>query len=356
MTGANLYLRPLGFLYGAAAKAAIGAGQAGALAGGPIAFGLVEVIEGAAGQATRRIHSFADLSLSNEAGVRTGLDRLMAPRPPLAGLTFERPLLMGVVNVTPDSFSDGGLYDRTEDAVAHAAALASEGADIVDIGGESTRPGADPVPPEEELARVAPVLAQLRGLAARLSIDTRRPAVMRAAAAAGVHLINDVSALTHDPASLEAARDSGLPVILMHAQGDPKTMQERPSYADVQIEVFDYLAERIAACEAAGIPRSRLIADPGIGFGKTLEHNLDLLAGIGLLHGLGVPLCVGTSRKAFIGRLTGETEPARRVFGSVASALACAAQGAQILRVHDVAQTRQALSVWQPVVHGAAGA
>jgi dihydropteroate synthase len=255
---------------------------------------------------------------------------------------------MGVVNVTPDSFADGGRYLAPEAAVAHAFELDAEGADILDIGGESTRPGAQPVGVEEEWGRVGPVIAALAAKArARLSIDTRHAEVMRRAARAGVHLINDVSALSHDPASLETAAESGLPVVLMHAQGDPRTMQVKPTYADVVLDVCDYLAARIEACEAAGIPRARLIVDPGIGFGKTLAHNLALLGSLSLLHGLGCAILLGASRKSFIGRLTGTADPDDRLPGSIAAALIGAAQGVQVLRVHDVAATRQALALWE---------
>ena len=207
---------------------------------------------------------------------------------------------MGIVNVTPDSFSDGGLYDTTEGAIVHAAELAKDGADIVDVGGESTRPGSDAVEEGEELSRVIPVLEGLAGLHAAVSIDTRKASVARAAAKAGAKIFNDVSALTYDHESLAAAAETGLSVILMHAKGEPKTMQDDPRYDDVALEVYDYLAERIEAAEAAGIDRSRIAADPGIGFGKTLAHTLTLLANLSLLHGLGVPLLVGASRKRFI--------------------------------------------------------
>ena len=212
---------------------------------------------------------------------------MTAPRPPFAGLSLTRPLIMGIVNVTPDSFSDGGLYDTTEGAIVHAAELAKEGADIVDVGGESTRPGSDAVEEGEELSRVIPVLEGLAGLHAAISIDTRKARVARAAAKAGAKIFNDVSALTYDRESLAAAAETGLSVILMHAKGEPKTMQDDPRYDDVALEVYDYLAERIEAAEAAGIDRSRIAVDPGIGFGKTLAHTLTLLANLSLLHGLG---------------------------------------------------------------------
>jgi dihydropteroate synthase len=278
---------------------------------------------------------------------------LTAPRPALAGLALDRPRLMGIVNVTPDSFSDGNLFADPGAAIAHALALEAEGADILDIGAESTRPGAQPVSLEEEWRRLQPVLAGLlTATRAPISLDTRKPEVMHRAAGLGVHLINDVSALTWDAESLRVAAETGLPVVLMHAQGDPRTMQANPTYDDVLLDVYDWLEHRIDACVAAGIGRERLIIDPGIGFGKTLNHNLELMAGLSLFHGLGCPVLLGASRKAFIGALTGVKTAAERVTGSVAAALAGAAQGAQLLRVHDVAATRQALAVWEAVTAG----
>jgi dihydropteroate synthase len=253
---------------------------------------------------------------------------------------------MGIVNVTPDSFSDGGEHAQTESAIAHGRALAAAGASILDVGGESTRPYSEPTPEDVELARAAPVIEELASGGAIVSIDTRKPAVMRAAAAAGAAILNDVAALDYSPESLPTARDLGLPVVLMHAQGDPKTMQVDPRYDDVALDIFDWLEARLSACEAAGIPRDRLIADPGVGFGKTHAQNLELLASLTLFHGLGVPLLVGASRKGFIGKLTGEPEAGRRVVGSVGAAIAAAMQGVQILRVHDVAETASALAVW----------
>jgi len=262
---------------------------------------------------------------------------------------------MGIVNVTPDSFSDGGRHAETARAVAHAHRLVEEGADFLDIGGESTRPGSDAVPVEEELRRVLPVLEALVGnTEARISVDTRKPEVMRRAAEAGAHMLNDVSALQYQPESLAVAFDTGLPVVLMHAAGDPKTMQNDPHYENVVLDVFDALAARIEACEKAGIPRNRIVVDPGLGFGKTLNHNIDILAHLSILHALGAPILLGASRKSMIGRLTGATDPADRVPGSIAAALAGITQGASILRVHDVAATRQALSVWEAISHGAA--
>jgi dihydropteroate synthase len=255
---------------------------------------------------------------------------------------------MGIVNVTPDSFSDGGRRLDPEAAVAHGLRLEAEGADILDIGGESTRPGAEPVGIEEELRRVIPVVAALAAQAhVPVSIDTRNAEVMHHAAEAGARIVNDVAALGHDPDALRVAAETGLPVVLMHAQGDPRTMQLDPRYDDVVLDVYDWLEARIAVCEAAGIPRTRLVVDPGIGFGKTLAHNLALIASLSIFHGLGCAILLGASRKSFIGRLAGGAGPDRRLPGSLAAALIGAAQGVQALRVHDVAATRQALAVWE---------
>jgi dihydropteroate synthase len=267
-------------------------------------------------------------------------DRLCAPRPALAGLALDRPRLMGILNVTPDSFSDGGRHLVPEAAVAAARAMA---ADLVDVGGESTRPGAAEVPEAEEIARVVPVVAALRGAA--VSVDTRKAAVAAAALAAGAAVVNDVSALTHDPALAGVVARAGVPVVLMHAQGTPATMQDDPRYGDVVVEVYQWLEARIEAAVAAGIARDRIVVDPGIGFGKTLAHNLALVRGLSVFHGLGCPVLLGASRKRFIGTLAAEPVADRRGPGSVAVALEAVAQGVQVLRVHDVGETRQALAV-----------
>lgn len=271
-------------------------------------------------------------------------------RRPLAGLSLDRPRLMGVVNVTPDSFSDGGTLADAAAGVAHGLALVEAGADLLDIGGESTRPGAEPVGPAEELDRVMPVIAGLRaaGCPVPISIDTRKAAVAEAALAAGAAMVNDVSALTHDRACPAVARKAAA-VCLMHAQGDPRTMQENPRYGDVLLDVYDFLEMRIAAAEAAGIPRARIAVDPGIGFGKTIEHNLALLRRLSLFHSLGAAVLLGVSRKRFIGTIARVNEARARAPGSVAAGLVGLAQGVQILRVHDVSATRQALDVWRAI-------
>ncbi len=264
-------------------------------------------------------------------------------------LTLDRCRVMGIVNVTPDSFSDGGAHDSTEAAVAHGLQLVEAGADLLDIGGESTRPGAGEVPVEEELRRVVPVI---EALAARvqvpISIDTSKPEVMRAAVAAGAGMINDVQALRREGA-LEAAAASDAAVVLMHMQGEPRTMQVEPRYDDVVGEVHRFLAERIFACEMAGIDRKKLVVDPGYGFGKTLAHNLELLARQARLGELGVPVLAGMSRKRMLGELTGREAPLARVHASVAAHLVAAQNGARIVRVHDVAATVDALKVWEAV-------
>jgi len=264
-------------------------------------------------------------------------------------LALDRPRVMGIVNVTPDSFSDGGVHFDLDAAVAHGLALAEQGADILDIGGESTRPGADEVPPEEELRRTIPVIERLaRETGLPLSIDTSRPEVMRAAVAAGAGMVNDVYALRREGA-LEAAAGLGVPVVLMHMLGEPRSMQDSPQYDDVVGEVHRFLAERIFAAEMAGIDRRRIVVDPGFGFGKTTAHNLALLAQFDRFAELGVPVLAGLSRKRSIGEITGRKLPRERVAGSVAAHLVAAQRGAKIVRVHDVAQTVDALKVWAAV-------
>jgi dihydropteroate synthase len=257
---------------------------------------------------------------------------------------------MGVLNVTPDSFSDGGRFVRLEAAIERGLAMVSEGAAFIDVGGESTRPGADPVSLEEELARVLPVVRALSAQAAVISIDTSKPEVMAQAAAAGAGLINDVRA-RRAPGALAAARDSGCAVCLMHMQGEPRTMQESPAYGDVVAEVAQFLGARLAAARAAGIRDDRLVIDPGFGFGKTLQHNLTLLRGLPALSGLGVPLLAGLSRKSMAGTLTGRAA-GERLYGSLALAVIAALKGARIIRAHDVAATVDALKVVAAVEGG----
>ena len=253
-------------------------------------------------------------------------------RPELPGLALGVPAVMGVVNVTPDSFSDGGRFADTASAIAQGEALVAAGADMLDIGGESTRPGAEATPDAEELQRVIPVIEGLVQHRVPISIDTRKTAVMRGAAEAGAVMVNDVTALRHDPEATATACVLGLPVMLMHSAGDPKTMQDNPVYDDVALDVFDALAERVAVCADAGIARDGIVIDPGIGFGKTFAHNHEILRNLTLYHGLGLRLALGVSRKAFIGALSGEKVAGKRVAGSVAAALVGVAQGVHILQ------------------------
>ena len=262
-------------------------------------------------------------------------------------LSLDRPLIMGIVNVTPDSFSDGGRLDTTATAVDHALKLAEQGADILDVGGESTRPGAAFVPPDEEMRRVLPVIAALASRGRVVSVDTRKPAVMRAALEAGAAMVNDVMAL-REPGALEAVAASQAAVCLMHMQGEPQTMQQAPQYDDVVVEVRKFLQERVAACEAAGISRERIVVDPGFGFGKTLAHNLALLKHLQVLTQLGVPLLAGMSRKSMLGALSGR-EVGEREFAGVAAHLLAVARGARIVRVHNVTAMRDALAIWNAV-------
>ena len=304
------------------------------LAGGWLRFSRLERLE--RGGVPPRI-------LSADAAPPEVLSALTAPRAPVMGVGLDRPSVMGIVNATPDSFSDGGTYD----GIAHGRALIAQGADVLDIGGESTRPGAADVTEAEEIARVVPVIAALSE--APISVDTRKAQVARAALDAGAGLVNDVSGFDFDPALAQLVASTGVPVCLMHAQGVPATMQDQPSYDDVLLDVYDALAARIARAEAAGIPRARILVDPGIGFGKTLDHNLAILNRISLFHGLGCAILLGVSRKRFIGEVAADPTPRERMPGTLGVTLASVGQGVQMHRVHDVAATVQGLAVWRAV-------
>ena len=274
-------------------------------------------------------------------------DRLTGVRASLAGLSFDRPRIMGILNVTPDSFSDGGLHNDLNAAVAQAQLMAQD-ADILDIGGESTRPGSEAVPVEEEIRRTVPVILALRdaGMTLPISIDTRKAVVAEAALDAGADLINDVSAFAFDPELADLAAERGVPVCLMHSKHDPATMQNDPRYDDVLVEVLDSLAERVEFAMSRGVKRDNIVVDPGIGFAKTLEHNLTLLGGLTAFHDFGLPVLLGASRKRFIGTIGGAETALDRMPGSVAVALQGVAQAMQILRVHDVVETAQAVRLW----------
>lgn len=281
------------------------------------------------------------------------LDRLTAPRPPIAGIDLSAPRLMGILNVTPDSFSDGGEHFDPEAALVHTRQMIRDGAAIIDVGGESTRPGAAEIPVEEEIRRTTPVIEAIRGeWDIPISIDTRKSPVARAAHAAGATLVNDVAGFTFDAALAPFCAEAGLPICVMHAQGTPEIMQVDPRYDNVALDIFDYLSSRVSALSRIGIPRERIVIDPGIGFGKTLDHNLTLLQNLSLFHGLGCPVLLGASRKRFIGILGGTEDARNRAPGSIAVALAGVAQGIQLLRIHDVGETAEALRLWQASVFG----
>ncbi|MDG1997508.1 MAG: dihydropteroate synthase [Amylibacter sp.] len=277
------------------------------------------------------------------------LCNLVNRRDMVCGLGMDAPRIMGILNVTPDSFSDGGLHNNFEGAIWRGFEMAQNGADILDIGGESTRPRAAFVPSSEEIARTVPIIEGLRarGIGVPISIDTRKANVAAAALAAGANMFNDVTAFTYDDASAEVAASSEATVCLMHAKGDPKTMQDNPIYDNVLLDVFDHLAARVAYAERHGIPRSRIVLDVGIGFGKTIDHNMELIRRISLFHALGCVILLGVSRKRFIGVIGDAPEPADRVAGSIALGLEGLRQGVHILRVHDVVETKQAISLWQ---------
>ena len=348
----RIYLRPTGFV-----DAPFGYdGQVLRLAGGLCFFAGFELIEVRDGQRVRQtllpveaidshINSLPTEMAEQALGI---LGRLTGPRAPLKvgprNIPLDQPQVMAILNVTPDSFSDGGAH---ADPAGVGLDMLRTGAALIDVGGESTRPGAKPIWEGDEIERVRPVIQLLAAGGAAVSIDTRKGAVMEAALEAGAGLVNDVSALTWDDRALDTVARRGCPVVLMHHQGNPETMQHDPRYGDVLIEVYDWLEARIEAAEAAGVERLNILIDPGIGFGKTLRHNLAILNGLSLFHGLGCPIVLGASRKRSIGALSQEAPVDQRLGGSVALAVLGAAQGVQLLRVHDVFETVQALRVWR---------
>ena len=356
-----LILRPIGLLAGSTAREAIAAGRARQLAGGPLAFTAAEVFlrQGDELEIVGSVLTAIEEWAAAEGGatataVATQLSALASERPSVAGLSMDSPRVMGVINVTPDSFYDGGRLPTTTAAVEHGRLLRDAGADILDIGGESTRPGSGSVTEQEEMDRILPVIERLAADGALVSADTRRATVMRAACAAGARIINDVSALT-EPGAMSAVAETGAAVVLMHMQGAPRTMQDDPSYDHAPYEVLRFLTDRINSCEAAGIERGAIMVDPGIGFGKTVAHNLQIFEQLALFQTTGCSVMVGASRKSFIAAVSGCDDANDRLPGSLAAAIIAASQGVQLHRVHDVAATRQALSVVQAVGEPAEG-
>ena len=348
----SIYLRPTAFV-----DAPFGLdGEVARLAGTMVWFSAVEIVTLERGART-------GLSLVPVARIDEALDRLgpeaarawaniVAPRPALQlgprTIRLDQPQVMAILNVTPDSFSDGGRFDAPERAIDAGYEMAAAGAALIDVGGESTRPGAKPVWEQDEADRVVPVVRGLAASGNAVSIDSRKALVMEAALAAGAGLVNDVSALTFDDRAAASVARAGCPVVLMHHQGPPETMQQAPTYdRPVAFAVYDWLAERIDAATAAGIDRGRIVVDPGIGFGKTVQHNLELINQLALFHGLGCPILLGASRKRMIGALAGEAPADRRLPGSLALALKAVEQGVQLVRVHAVPETIQALRIWR---------
>jgi dihydropteroate synthase len=336
------YLRPTGFV-----DAPFGHdGKVARLAGGLCWFSAVELMRPHGNE----LVPVADIAKVLSEELRPVWERLTAPRSPLTlkerTVRLDQPQVVGIVNVTPDSFSDGGAHvDNPADA---GFAMSAAGAAIIDIGGESTRPGAKPVWEGDEIERVLPAVQRLASSGTAVSIDTRKAAVMEAALGAGAALVNDVSALTYDSRSPEVVARAGCPIVLMHHQGSPETMQDAPRYErPVLFEVYDWLEQRIEAAVAVGIDRAKMIVDPGIGFGKNVQHNLELMNGLAMLHGLGCPIMLGASRKRTIGALSNEAPPHHRLGGSLALALKAIEQGVQLLRVHDVFETVQGVKVWR---------
>jgi dihydropteroate synthase len=327
-------------------------GKVARLAGGLNWFAAVELI-------TVEGHRRVSAELLPVEGIESRFDEeiavqweaLTAPRPPLQlgerTIRLDQPQVMGIVNATPDSFSDGGQFASAAEAAEAGARMGAEGAAILDVGGESTRPGARSIWEGDEIERVAPVIRQLAAGGAAVSVDTRKADVMTAAVEAGARMINDVSALTYDARSAEVAAGLNVPVVLMHHKGAPEVMQDEPRYDDVLVEVYLWLEERVEAAVQAGVAREHILIDPGFGFGKNVSHNLELMNGLALFHSLGCPLMIGASRKRTIGALSGEAPADRRVAGSIAFAMKAVDQGAQLLRVHDTFETVQAVRVWR---------
>jgi dihydropteroate synthase len=352
-----VYVLPTGMVSGEQAAAAVISGNGWPIGDGDIAFTALAIIVRDGAVARVAVAPFNEAVVwaeteSPEMARHVGdiVHRIGRKRPQWGGVALDQPRIMGIVNVTPDSFSDAGETATAAQAVARGLAMVEAGAALIDVGGESTRPGAAPVAVDEEMRRVVPVVRALAERGIVVSIDTRHAAVMAAAVEAGAAIINDVTALSGDPASLAVAAQSGAAICLMHMLGDdPRTMQADPRYDCAPLDVYDALAERLAACELAGIPRARICLDPGIGFGKTIDHNAQVLACLALYHGQGCPLLLGVSRKSFVARLSRGEPASQRLPGTLAATLAGLNAGVQILRVHDVPETAQAVKVWEAV-------
>ncbi len=343
------YLLPTGLVSGPLAATLVATQQAWPLANHAIAFTNAYGTQWS--EDGLQSHFFDTLALQQLAQNHANLlQKFSAPRGAFAGLSLDKPIIMGILNATPDSFSDGGDYANLDAVIARAQTMLDEGAQIIDVGGESTRPGALPPEVEEEIRRVVPVIRAIADLVnargAKISIDTRRVMVMEAAMGAGAHIVNDVSALEDDPLALDFIHRTGTPVILTHKQGEPVTMQNNPHYEHAALEVYDYLFNRVQLCLERGLQPADIVIDPGIGFGKSLQHNLDIMQQLALYQGLGVGVMLGISRKGITGTLTGVVEYKNRTIGSVAAAQYALSEGVQLLRVHDVAATKEMVDLW----------
>lgn len=340
----ELYLQPVGLLYGETARQAAHQGKAGFIGSGDVGFQGLKIHTRDASE-NGKIISFEHVSTSSDKALTQILHLIQNPRSNIGPYDLTEPLIMGIVNTTPDSFSDGGDFIAADAAIAHGKEMAALGAHILDIGGESTRPGAKEVSRDEELTRTAPVVEALANDGFCVSIDSRKSEVMASAIEKGAQIINDVSAFQFDPGSAELAARADCPVVLMHAKGRPETMQDNPEYNHVVLDIYDELSDLIVRAEKAGVKTHNIIVDPGIGFGKTTAHNIQLMQHLSLFHGLGVPILLGASRKRFLGELTGEDDPKKRILASVAAAISAVNQGVQVVRVHDVHETVQGLKM-----------
>ncbi|MCK5297014.1 MAG: dihydropteroate synthase [Alphaproteobacteria bacterium] len=352
----NVYIVPTGITGGATAETLLEAGLGRPFGDGALAFTGCEVLIRDSGTIWSVLVSVSEvLEWAKEHGrilntyVVSLINRIGVKRKSFAGVSIKSPCIMGIVNVTPDSFSDGGKFEKAEKAIHHGITLLEAGAKILDVGGESTRPNSVPVSVEEELNRVVPVVKDLANRGAVVSIDTRHSKVMATCLEAGAKIINDISAFTDDKESLQLVAKNRIPAVIMHKQGKPADMQDNPEYSHAPLDVYDYLSERVDACETAGMRRIDVCIDAGIGFGKTVQHNIEILSYLSLFQGLGCPVLLGVSRKSFIGKLSKNEPPLERFAGSLTAGQFGLDQGVQILRVHDVAETAQAISVWKAV-------
>ena len=346
----SIYIRPTNIVFGQKANYFIQAGTAKSLCGiEDIGFLSVEILKRKSDGNTVEEYSVLELErLDFKDKIQSDLNKITSKRNNIFNLNFKNPILMGVLNVTPDSFSDGGKYNTTFRALDHVKNMIDSGADIIDVGGESTRPGAKSVSDQDEIVRVSETIQSIKKKYPNqlISLDTRKSKVMQHGISIGVDMLNDVSALDFDQLSYQVVKDSGKPIILNHSQGIPENMQNNPTYDNVLLDIFDYFENKIKFLKDNGIKDEQIIIDPGIGFGKTLEHNLEIISKISIFHSLGYPIMVGPSRKSFIGKIMGEKDNPQRLGGTIASVLYSYLQGIQLFRVHDIQETSEALKVY----------